>query len=143
MKKIINFDPQGMKSLHFFVEGLNFPVAIGTYSEWEEVQVSYLSSNIKSGSFNTEAICRWCISHQIQYRIVYPISKKVILHNPYKYSLKENWIILSKKRSRYWNIHSNSDFCALCLIIICRYKFKNIFNLTIQSCTKSGENSSI
>lgn len=85
MKKIIYFDPNGMKAIHFFIEGLNFPVAIGTYSEWEEVQVSYLSRNIKSGSFNTEAICRWCISHQIQYRIVYPISKKVILHNPYKY----------------------------------------------------------
>ena len=70
MKKIIYFDPNGMKAIHFFIEGLNFPVAIGTYSEWEEVQVSYLSSNIKSGSFNTEAICRWCISHQIQYRII-------------------------------------------------------------------------
>ena len=39
MDKIINFNPEGMKGLHFYIEGLNFPVAIGTYSDWEEVQV--------------------------------------------------------------------------------------------------------
>lgn len=85
MKNIINFDPDGMKGLHFYTEGLNFPIAIGTYSDWEEAQVSYLSSNIKNGGFNTEAVCRWCISHQIQYRIIYPIRKRSILKNPYKY----------------------------------------------------------
>lgn len=85
MDKIINFNPEGMKGLHFYIEGLNFPVAVGTYSDWEEVQVSYLSSNIKNGGFNSEAICQWCISHQIQYRIVYPINKSTIFKNPYKY----------------------------------------------------------
>ena len=85
MDKIINFNPEGMKGLHFYIEGLNFPVAIGTYSDWEEVQVSYLSKNIQSGGFNSEAICRWCISHQIQYRIIYPIRKSSIFKNPYKY----------------------------------------------------------
>ena len=74
-----------MKALHFFAEGLNFPVAIGTYTEWHEVQVSYLAQNIKEGHFNTESICRWCISHSIPYQIIYPISKKVIIKNPYKY----------------------------------------------------------
>lgn len=85
MDKIINFNPEGMKGLHFYIEGLNFPVVLATYSDWEEVQVSYLSKNIQSGSFNSEAICRWCISHQIQYRIVYPIRKSSIFKNPYKY----------------------------------------------------------
>ena len=85
MDKIINFNPEGMKGLHFYIEGLNFPIAIGTYSDWEEVQVSYLSSNIKNGGFNSEAICRWCKSHQIQYRIVYPVKKSSIWKNPYKY----------------------------------------------------------
>ena len=85
MDKIINFNPEGMKGLHFYIEGLNFPIAIGTYSDWEEVQVSYLSSNIKNGSFNSEAICQWCKSHHIQYRIVYPIKKSTVFKNPYKY----------------------------------------------------------
>ena len=35
MDKIINFNPEGMKGLHFYIEGLNFPIAIGTYSDWE------------------------------------------------------------------------------------------------------------
>ena len=85
MDKIVNFNPEGMKGLHFYIEGLNFPIAIGTYSDWEEIQVSYLSSNIKSGGFNSEAICRWCKSHQIQYRIIYPVKKSSIWKNPYKY----------------------------------------------------------
>ena len=85
MDKIINFNPEGMKGLHFYIEGLTFPIAIGTYSDWEEVQVSYLSNNIKNGGFNSEAICRWCKSHQIQYRILYPIKKSSIWKNPYKY----------------------------------------------------------
>lgn len=90
-----------MKALHFFVEGLNFPVAIGTYSEWQEVQVSYLAQNIKTGCFNTESICTWCINHGIPYQIIYPISKKVIIHNPYKYyrflQLKKKLNLLQKK----------------------------------------------
>lgn len=85
MNQIIKFDPEGMKGLHFYMEGLNFPVVIGTYSDWEETQVSYLSNHIKDGRFNTEAVCRWCISHRIRYQIVYPIRKRIILKNPYKY----------------------------------------------------------
>ena len=50
MDKIINFNPEGMKGLRFYIEGLNFPIAIGTYSDWEEIQVSYLSSKIGRAS---------------------------------------------------------------------------------------------
>ena len=84
-KEIIDLSPIGMKGLHFYVEGLNFPVVVGTYSEWEETQVSYLSVNIKNESFNTETICRWCMNHHVQYRIIYPIDKKSVIMHPYKY----------------------------------------------------------
>lgn len=82
---VLKFPEQGLKGLHFFVEHLNFPVVVATYDDWQEVQVSYLSSNIKNGGFNSEAICQWCKSHQIQYRILYPIKKSSIWKNPYKY----------------------------------------------------------
>lgn len=85
MKRLINFNPDGLRGLHFFVEGLNFPIVIGTYSNWEETQVSYLANNIKKSSWDTEDVCRWCMSHQIQYQIVYPIRKRSVVRYPYKY----------------------------------------------------------
>lgn len=85
MKKIINLEPEGMKSLHFYVEGLNYPVAVGIYSDWQETQLSFFVQQMKKHPMNTEDICRWCISHNIPYQIVYPINRKVIIKHPYKY----------------------------------------------------------
>lgn len=85
MKRIINFNPNGLQGLHFFTEGLKFPIVIGTYSAWEETQVSYLADNIRYGYCTTEDICRWCINHQIQYQIIYPIRRRSIVMHPYKY----------------------------------------------------------
>ena len=56
---VLKFPEQGLKGLHFFVEHLNFPVVIATYSDWQETQVSYLSNNYHSKGFNSEAICMW------------------------------------------------------------------------------------
>lgn len=85
MNQIINFVPEGMKGLHFYMEGLNFPVVLATYSEWEETQVSYLTDNIKSERWDTIDVCRWCINHQIQYKMVYLVSKKNVIKHPYKH----------------------------------------------------------
>lgn len=85
MKKLLDFNPDGMKKLHFFTENLNFPVAVAVYTDQEEMQVSCLTNNIKSGNFNSQAICEWRINHQIQYRIIYPLKKSSILKHPYKY----------------------------------------------------------
>lgn len=85
IKRIIDFNPEGMLGLHFYVEGLNFPMAVGTYSKWEETQVSYLSNNIRNRNWDTEDICQWCIKHNIQYRIIYPIRKSCIVKHPCKF----------------------------------------------------------
>lgn len=85
MKRIIDFNLDGLQSLHFFVEDVNFPMVIGTYSDWEETQVSYLADNIKKFSWDTEDVCRWCMNHQIQYQIIYPIERSSIIKHPYKY----------------------------------------------------------
>ena len=84
-KKIIDFNPNGLRKLYFFTENLNYPVVIALYSEQEEARASYLLCNIQSGIFNSESICKWCIAHHIQYRIIYPLKKVSILKNPYKY----------------------------------------------------------
>lgn len=85
MKRILKFNEDGLKGLHFFTERLNFPVAVASYSDWEERQISYLENNFQSGGFTTKTICQWCINHRIQYQIIYPLSIKSIFKNPYKY----------------------------------------------------------
>lgn len=98
MKPALCFNPSGLKKIHFFTEDINFPVAIAIYSEQEEMKVSYLLANIKLGDFDTEDICEWCIEHQIQYQVIYPLKKISILKNPYKYY---QFIRLKRKISTY------------------------------------------
>lgn len=82
---IIEFKKENLKVLHFFVEHLDFPVAVATYNEWEEQQICYLERRYECFKMNTESICKWCINHRINYQIIYPINKIFIIKNPYKY----------------------------------------------------------
>ena len=82
---ILKFPKENLISLHFFVDQLNFPVVAASYTEWEEQQIVYLEGNYKSLKYNTESICRWCINHNIQYQILYPIDKRSAIKHPYKF----------------------------------------------------------
>lgn len=73
--------PDDIKELQIFTKNLNFPVAIFICTDWEKTQLSYLNP----GMHNSESLCRWCISHHIQYQILYPILVSTIFKNPYKY----------------------------------------------------------
>lgn len=85
MSKIIKLSKDNLQGLYFFVEGLNFPVVAASYNSWERQQLTFLETNLSSTCFNTEAVCQWCINHNIQYQILYPLRKIDILKNPYKY----------------------------------------------------------
>lgn len=85
MNKLIKLDPEGLTGLHFFVQGINFPVVAASYNEWEKQELSYLVSAVQKGHMNTETICQWCIHHKIKYQILYPINKTSIVLHPYKY----------------------------------------------------------
>ena len=84
-KKIINLDPSGLISLHFFFDGLLFPVVAGSYNETEEYQLTCLKENMITTQFKTEDLCRWCQCHKINYQIIYPINLSEIYKNPIKY----------------------------------------------------------
>lgn len=73
--------PDNVKELHIFEKNLNFPIIIFICTDWEKTQLSYLNPR----AHDSESLCRWCISHHIQYQILYPIFKSTILKNPYKY----------------------------------------------------------
>ena len=79
----MNFNAEGLQEIQFIVRNINYPVAIAIYTEWEKTQFKYLMKNI--GKFTTEDICKWCVSHKINYEIVYPLSIWTVLRHPYKY----------------------------------------------------------
>lgn len=80
---ILNFDTDSIIGLHFFTENLNFPIAIATYSAWEEQQVNYLKHSVHL--MTSKDICLWCKHHRISCQIIYPISRKQIFKHPFKY----------------------------------------------------------
>ena len=82
---IINLPKENLKGLHFLTENINYPVVIATYSEWEEQQVQYFMQSVKSTNLTSEAICRWCINHDMKYQILFITSFKTIIKHPYKY----------------------------------------------------------
>lgn len=69
MNRILDFKPEGLKKIHFFMEGLSKPVAIAAYTDQENQLVSSLHERKGEDTFNTEAICQWCRNHQLQYRL--------------------------------------------------------------------------
>ena len=50
---MLNFKEEGMKELHLLTEGINFPIAVPIYSEWEKTQFQYLLNNIKATRFTS------------------------------------------------------------------------------------------
>lgn len=84
-KAILDFEKKGIDKLHFFAGGIIFPVVVATYSDWENQQLLYLKRNFQRGGFTTKSVCQWCIHHQIDYRIFYPLSIGYILKHPYKF----------------------------------------------------------
>lgn len=83
--RLIKFKQERLRELHFLTEGINFPIAIPIYDDWQKTQFQYLLENIKSTKFTSYDICCWCIAHKLQYQIIYPIRKISILKNPYKF----------------------------------------------------------
>ena len=56
---MLNFTKEGMKELHILSEGINFPVAIPIYTDWQGTQFRYLLENVRTAGFSSYDICRW------------------------------------------------------------------------------------
>ena len=78
-------EPEGLKEMHFHMEGVNFPVVMYICTDWEKIQLSYLYQNLKIKHFTSYELCRWCQSHNILFQILYPLRRISIIKNPYKY----------------------------------------------------------
>lgn len=84
-RQFLKLNPEGMLGAHIFKKNLNFQMILASYSEYEEVQIQYLSNNYESLHLSSEDLGRWCISHKIQYQFLYPIQFTSVIKNPYKY----------------------------------------------------------
>lgn len=67
----LDFQTGGLVAIHFFTEGLEFPVAAAAYSDTDEWMLTTLESHFRPAKHTTESLCWWCISHKIQYRVVF------------------------------------------------------------------------
>ncbi len=94
---MFNFNKEGMKELHILSEGINFPVAIPIYTDWQRTQIQYLLENVRTAGFGSYDICRWCIAHKFKYGVVYPLSRHAVFKNPYK-SLKYLQMMLKLRK---------------------------------------------
>lgn len=81
----LDFDMEGMKELQILAEGMNYPVAIPIYTDWQKTQYQYLIARVRNTGFSSYDVCRWCITHQLQFKILYPMDKKTIFKHPYKF----------------------------------------------------------
>lgn len=97
---MLNFTKEGMKQLHILSEGINFPVAIPIYTDWQGTQFRYLLENVRTAGFSSYDICRWCITHKFKYSVVYPLCRKALFKNPYKYLKYLEMMLKLKKFSK-------------------------------------------
>ena len=77
--------PDNARAIHFFVDFLEFPVAVYICTDWESTQLDYFTSDynpMEQTSFN---VIQWCVRHHIQYDILYPVRKSSIIKKPRKY----------------------------------------------------------
>lgn len=87
MRRLLKFKEDNLTGLHFFTENLEFPVVAASYDERDKQRLSWLEGNFRSMDYDytTENICKWCISNDIEFQIIYPCGIRNIVRNPCRY----------------------------------------------------------
>lgn len=81
---VLGFREEGLRGLHFYIKGLEFPIVAAEYSERDAQMFRYLNTYIKKECMNSEEICQWCISHRIYFTLLYGIRLRHVFRNPGK-----------------------------------------------------------
>ena len=82
--KVLGFREEGLTALHFYIEGIEFPVVAAEYSERDHLMFRYLDELVKSGTIDSEEICQWCIRHKIYYSLLFGIRLSHVFRYPGK-----------------------------------------------------------
>ena len=82
--EVLGFRKEGLRGLHFYIKGLEFPIAAAEYSERDAQAFRFLDKNVKDGTMDSERICEWCINHGIYFTFLYGVRIKHVLSDPLK-----------------------------------------------------------
>ncbi len=82
--EVLGFRKEGLRGLHFYIKGLEYPIAAAEYSESDAQAFRFLDKNVKDGIMDSERICEWCINHGIYFTFLYGIRIKHVLSDPLK-----------------------------------------------------------
>ena len=83
--KYIKLPTSGLISLHFFADNMMFPVVVAAYDDNQQEYIKCLSANIANNPISTGEFCRWCENHHMRYQIMYPLTRRQVFMNPYRY----------------------------------------------------------
>ena len=61
---------KGLLGLHFFVNDLEYPIVVATYSKEDEKYVIHLEKNIRKNKFSNKIICLQCQKYHIYYKVL-------------------------------------------------------------------------
>ena len=84
VKKVLGFREEGLRGLHFYIDGLEYPIVAAEYSEQDALAFRILDRHIKSSRMTSEALCKWCISHKIYFSFLYGFRIRHYLGHPLK-----------------------------------------------------------
>ena len=70
MGKYLDFKEEGLKSVHFFMENLEYPIVIAVHTEQEEMLVKCMEEIFQTSGFTTEGIAKWCEEQGLEYRVM-------------------------------------------------------------------------
>ena len=84
INKVLGFREDGLRGLHFYIKGLDYPIVVAEYSERDALAIHILEQNVRSGQMNSEQICQWCINHQIYFSFLYGYRISHFLADPLK-----------------------------------------------------------
>ncbi|MBQ4177307.1 MAG: hypothetical protein II640_07585 [Lachnospiraceae bacterium] len=82
--EVLGFRKEGLRGLHFYIKGLEYPIAAAEYSERDAQAFRFLDKNVKDGTMDSERICEWCINHGIYFTFLYGVRIKHVLSDPLK-----------------------------------------------------------
>ena len=82
--EVLGFRKEGLRGLHFYIKGLEYPIAAAEYSERDAQAFLFLDKNVKDGTMDSERICEWCINHGIYFTFLYGVRIKHVLSDPLK-----------------------------------------------------------
>jgi hypothetical protein len=89
-----------LNDVRIFIDPVGFPVAVYIHNDWEATELSY----VKPEEHNTESLCRWCSNHNIEYRLLFPISIRRFIRHPevyYRYNRLKARLGAARKEPEY------------------------------------------